>query len=412
MKEEKPHVLYVDDEPDNLTVFKSTFRRFYKIHTANSALEGIEILKENPQIEVIITDQRMPETTGVEFLEKILPDHPKAARMILTGFSDVEAIIDSINKGQVYRYITKPWNKDELQNTIDNAIQKHRQNNQNSELSADITEQLKNFEGEINQFKEDLYAKNIEINTNLAYSKKIQDVLLPDDQEITSNLKDSFIFYRPQNIVSGDFYWVIPFGQKVLVGVADCPGHGVYGGLMSTIAHSLLQEILNPGNLPSPDMILAALDKNIRKMLKQDETDLRDNIAISLCVIDKANNTLEFAGAKAPLVYIEEQKIHEIDGNRRPVGGILKPNETERVFEKHIIALNPGQIFYLFTDGFQNQFGGPNHKKFRRDAFRELLLEIHHNPLENQEDLLLKRLKDWMREEIQVDDILVFGFKV
>ena len=95
-----------------------------------------------------------------------------------------------------------------------------------------------------------------------------------------------------------------------------------------------------------------------------------------------------------------------------PAGGILKPNETERVFEKHSIALNPGQIFYLFTDGFQNQFGGPNHKKFRRDAFRELLLEIHSNPLETQKDLLLKRLKNWMQEEIQVDDILVFGFKV
>lgn len=412
MKEEKAHILYVDDEPDNLTVFKSTFRRFYKIHTANSALEGIEILKENPQIEVIITDQRMPETTGVEFLEKILPEYPHSVRMILTGFSDIEAIIDSINKGQVYRYITKPWNPEELQITIDKAIQARRSNNSQANLSSDITEQLQKFESEISQLKEELYTKNLEINTNLNYSRKIQEVLLPDAALLASNLQESFIFNRPQNVVSGDFYWFIPLANKILIGVADCPGHGVSGGLLSTITHSLLQEIINPDDLASPDLILASLDQNIRKMLKQDETDLQDNIAISLCVIDKTARTLEFAGAKSPLVYVENHQLHEIDGNRRAAGGILKLNESERIFRKHLINLHPEQVFYLFTDGYQNQFGGPDHKKFRREAFRDLLLEIHREPLKDQKELLKDRLNEWMQNEIQVDDILIFGFKI
>ncbi len=116
------HVLYVDDELNNLISFKATFRQHYTLHIAKSAEEGIEILKNHP-IQVIITDQRMPEVTGVQFLEKIIPDYPDAIRMILTGFSDIEDIIKAINTGQVFRYITKPWDYNELKMTIDNALQ-------------------------------------------------------------------------------------------------------------------------------------------------------------------------------------------------------------------------------------------------------------------------------------------------
>lgn len=116
------HILYVDDELNNLISFKATFRQHYTLHIAKSAEEGFEILKNHP-IQVIITDQRMPEVTGVQFLEKVIPDFPDAIRMILTGFSDIEDIIKAINTGQVFRYITKPWDYNELKMTIDNALQ-------------------------------------------------------------------------------------------------------------------------------------------------------------------------------------------------------------------------------------------------------------------------------------------------
>ncbi len=162
MREEKEHILYVDDEPDNLTVFKSNFRRYYKVHTALTAEEGMQILQEQ-DIKIIITDQRMPNTTGVEFLEQLIPEYPEPIRMILTGFSDVEAIIQAINKGQIYRYITKPWDKDELKITIDKALESFylRRENQNlieslKEANANLERKVEERTAEVNQQKKEI----------------------------------------------------------------------------------------------------------------------------------------------------------------------------------------------------------------------------------------------------------------
>lgn len=141
-------ILYVDDEVDNLTVFKSTFRREFTIHLAKSGAEGREILKNN-EIQVIITDQRMPEMTGIQFLESVNPAYPDCIRMILTGFSDVEAIIEAINKGKVYRYITKPWNKDELRQTINDALENYESRVRNKNLIEELKETNKQLEQEL-----------------------------------------------------------------------------------------------------------------------------------------------------------------------------------------------------------------------------------------------------------------------
>lgn len=141
-------ILYVDDEVDNLTVFKSTFRREFTIHLAKSGAEGREILKNN-EIQVIITDQRMPEMTGIQFLESVNPVYPDCIRMILTGFSDVEAIIEAINKGKVYRYITKPWNKDELRQTINDAFENYEMRIKNNNLIKELKETNKQLEQEL-----------------------------------------------------------------------------------------------------------------------------------------------------------------------------------------------------------------------------------------------------------------------
>lgn len=137
MPEKDISILYVDDEPGNLTAFKANFRRLYNVFTAESGPEGRLILDENP-IQIIITDQRMPGMTGVEFLESIIPHYPDAIRILLTGYSDISAVIDSINKGQVYKYITKPWNEDELKITIENAFEVYALRKQNKELLVEL----------------------------------------------------------------------------------------------------------------------------------------------------------------------------------------------------------------------------------------------------------------------------------
>ncbi|MDP1727071.1 MAG: response regulator [Bacteroidota bacterium] len=153
---DKYNILYVDDEADNLVVFKSAFKKYYHIFTANSASEGIEVLKEN-EIAVIITDQRMPEMTGIQFLKGI-PEVPENIRMILTGFSDMQAIIEAINSGYVYKYVSKPWDKNELKAIIDEAISAFEKRNElrayiqelkerNEELEHKVTELIKKVEG-------------------------------------------------------------------------------------------------------------------------------------------------------------------------------------------------------------------------------------------------------------------------
>lgn len=189
---EKAHILFVDDELHNLTAFKSAFRRNYHVHLANSALEGTEILKKEP-IQLIITDQRMPDVTGVEFLEKINADHPDAIRMILTGFSDVEAIIDAINKGQVYRYITKPWDKNELKITIDNALEAFALREENKNLINNLKLANQNLEKKVQQRTQEI--ENLLFNIlpePIAIELRENDYAIPKNYDQVSVLFTDF----------------------------------------------------------------------------------------------------------------------------------------------------------------------------------------------------------------------------
>ena len=403
MSEEKAHILYVDDELDNLTVFKSTFRRDYKIHLANSAKEGVEILKENPQIQLVITDQRMPEITGVEFLESIIPNYPKAIRMILTGFSDMEALVDSINKGQVYKYITKPWDRDKLKETIDKAIE-------SSKTSVKSTETTNNEE--VVKLKLANSKLLYELSENISFTRKIQDIMLPDEQVIKKAFSDSFIFYKPKAEVSGDFYWFYDKGDKQFIAIVDCTGHNVQGGLMSIIGNDLLREIIVARNINEADEILYEMHTGINDILKSDESSNQYAMEVAVCVIDKSKCVLEYSGAKHPLCYVFNNQLVEIKGDMYPIGGIWKANETKRVFTKHSIPIEQNKTFYLYSDGFQDQFGGPKRKKFLREPFKDLILNSNQEKLENQKKILNEKLTDWMGEENQLDDILVIGFKI
>lgn len=191
MRPSKPVILYVDDEPNNLVSFTAAFRRFYTIHTATSAKEGIEILRREP-IQIVITDQRMPEMTGVQFLEAIIPDYPDSMRMILTGFSDVEAIIKAINTGRVLRYITKPWEEAELKQIIDGAIMLYELEKKNKELLISLQEETAKQLSILNIFKkyvpEDVVKETLAAGVeNLTYSEnRIVSVCFCDIRRFSS----------------------------------------------------------------------------------------------------------------------------------------------------------------------------------------------------------------------------------
>ncbi|TAG94431.1 MAG: hypothetical protein EAZ20_00880, partial [Bacteroidetes bacterium] len=262
--------------------------------------------------------------------------------------------------------------------------------------------------------KDELDSKNLHFTNSINYAKRIQEAILPPKDEIQAHLPDSFIFYQPRDIVSGDFYWFAEIKGKIMIAAIDCTGHGVPGAFMSMIGNDLLNEVVNVRGIHEADQILNYLHKGVNQTLKQ--TDAlganRDGMDMVLCVIDKKNNQLEFAGAKNPLMYWQNGQLKEIKGDKLPIGGHTMRWETERTFTKHIIPIEAGDAFYIFSDGYQDQFGEEINKKFGRMRMRELITNHNHLPLEQQYNYFESAFMEWKGKEEQIDDILLIGFKV
>jgi phosphoserine phosphatase RsbU/P len=403
-------ILYVDDEKDNLTVFNSAFRREYEVYLASSGQEGLEILKKH-EINVVITDQRMPEMTGIQFLERIIPDYPNCIRMILTGFSDIEAIIQAINTGRVYRYITKPWSKEELKINIDKAIETYQLRCQNKKLIDDLREANQTLEQKVIERTQKIESQNREITYSILYASKIQNALLSPNSELKRMFQSYFILSKPKDIVSGDYYWMARKDDKAIVAVADCTGHGVPGAFMSILGVSFLNEIINTTITVRADEILNQLRglviSSLHQTGKKDET--RDGMEIALCVIDFEKMKLQFSGAFRPMYLISNGDLQELNGDNMPIG-IYEDDENS--FTSKEIPVKKDDVIYLFTDGYVDQMGGDNRKTFKSQNFKKFLLEIHQEPMERQKELLEINLEEWRRDIDQVDDILVVGIKM
>ena len=275
----------------------------------------------------------------------------------------------------------------------------------------------KDLETKVEERTEELTDKNFKITSSINYAKRIQEAVLPPVAQITSKLPDAMVFFKPRDIVSGDFYWfaeVFPSGDthqqeatKMVLAAVDCTGHGVPGAFMSMIGNAYLNQIVRLQQLTSPEKILEALHQSIRKDLKQQETLNRDGMDVALVVIDKQAKTLEFAGAKNPLIYMQDGEMLEIKGDKFPVGGYA--HQEEQSFQKHTIDISNPTTFYIYSDGFQDQFGGKKFRKFMSRKFKNLLHEIHPKPMQAQAQILEEQLQDWMGEHRQVDDVLVLG---
>ncbi|MFO7863258.1 MAG: tetratricopeptide repeat protein [Salinivirgaceae bacterium] len=272
--------------------------------------------------------------------------------------------------------------------------------------------------------------QNKQITKSINYAKSIQRAMLPDPLELNKFIKDSFIFFKPRDIVSGDFYWFRKAQKKFdiqrifnierketfeplkkddyfLVSAVDCTGHGVPGAFMSMIGYNLLDDITDKG-VSRPDLILEQLHKGVQVALKQHVTDNKDGMDMAMCQIDIANKKLRFSGAKNPLIYIQDGEINQLKADKIPIGGTFVKDPT---FTLQEIDIDRPTYCYMFSDGFVDQFGGPKGRKYMAKKFRALLLEIHQRPMEEQREILSLTIEAWMGETYaQIDDMLVMGF--
>ena len=254
-----------------------------------------------------------------------------------------------------------------------------------------------------------------QITDSVRYAQRIQNSILVPPAEIVNKFEDGFVFFEPRDIVSGDFYWFAEVQNEAgddlqIIAAVDCTGHGVPGAFMSLIGNDLLNDIVNLKQIHDPAEILEELSEGVRRTLKQEQTANQDGMDMALCTINKKAKTLTFAGAKNPLVYIQNGEIHQIKGNKMPIGG--KKLYGDQSFTNHQVSLETPLHCYIFSDGFQDQFGGPDGRKFMVKRFRGLLQEIHQKPMSQQKEILADTLKGWRGNEKQLDDVLVMGFKV
>ena len=256
-------------------------------------------------------------------------------------------------------------------------------------------------------------AQNKNIKSSINYAKRIQEAMLPKIELQNKLLPDSFILLKPRDSVSGDFYWFTEikswYNPDVVFTAADCTGHGVPGAFMSLIGINALNGIIGKG-IAEVDQILNALDIEIRAALQQETTGNNDGMDVALCIYRKEKNTLEFSGAKSPLVYIQDKKLFQIKGDVHSIGG--SRSKKEFLFRKHQVTIDKPTMIYLFSDGYRDQFGGKDNTKFMSKKFNELLLKIHQLPLHEQKEILEIKIEEWKNGRHQTDDILVMGIRL
>lgn len=259
--------------------------------------------------------------------------------------------------------------------------------------------------------------KNKDITDSINYAKQIQQAILPFKERFEKYFNQNyFILFQPRDIVSGDFYWSTEKDNLLFLAVVDCTGHGVPGAFMSMVASAALSNIVNEKHITEPGKILTTLHKDIRKALNQESGTNRDGMDLALCVIDFNTNKLHFAGANNSLLIIKKNKnstnfeLEEIKGNNFSIGGMQV--EKERNFETQEIYFEKEYSFYLTTDGFADQFGGPKGKKFKSKNMKELLISVQSKSLTEQKNLIYNEFLNWKGELEQVDDICIVGFKL
>lgn len=262
----------------------------------------------------------------------------------------------------------------------------------------------------IEQQKIQLELRDKNLTDSLIYAQRIQEALLPSEDFFRNHFIDSFIFFKPKDIVSGDFYWLGEKGDKVFIIGADCTGHGVPGALMSMIGLEIINKTINEDNIETPSAILSVLNKGLEKTFSREKnigTIIRDGMDIGLCVIDKKSKKLFYSGAFFPLYLIRENNLIEIKGDKIIIG----MNQTAMPYTDHVVDLLEDDILYVFSDGYVDQFGGSENKKFMYRRFRHLLLTIHRFPVNDQKSILDENIRTWIGKGEQLDDMMVIGFR-
>lgn len=302
------------------------------------------------------------------------------------------------------------------QDTLGHALLKMRDNLYQNERF--LEQKVEERTAEVVRQKEEIESQRVklehlynEVTDSIKYAKRIQEAILPPEALIKKELPNSFVLYKPKDIVSGDFYWMEKVDNKVFFAAVDCTGHGVPGAFMSIVGYNLLKQIVKEES--DPGKILNKLSRGVKDTLHQgvEEDSSKDGMDIALCSYDTQTKVLKYAGAYNPLYLVRGGELIETKADKFPIGGALKDSDS-LTYTSHTIQLQTDDTVYIFSDGYADQFGGEKGKKFMVKQFRQLILSIQDKSMEEQKRYLNYIIEQWRGNHEQVDDILIMGMRV
>lgn len=404
-------ILIVDDNPSNIQLLGSILSSSgYEAEFATSGKDALEWVNTE-SFDIILLDIMMPEMDGYEVCN-ILKSNPKTKHIpviFITAKQDTESIVKGFDVGAV-DYISKPFKERELLVRLKHHLE------------------LLTAKKELEKLNSDLQEKNDTLMQSIRYAEKLQKAMLTDKNILTDSFHDYFVFFKPLQHLSGDFYWSKPIDDKIIFVLGDSMGHGVPGALLSMLGISALNDITEHSPNISPAQILTQLRAKEKKTASPYSGLMRDSIDMGICLFDKKEKSITFAGANLPIaiktstpfakIDTENQKskiftenglsLIQINGTKNTIGHNLQ----EIPFKDIKILLNPNDIVYLYTDGFQDQFGGKSGKKFMKTNFLKMLLKNSSSTLTQQAKIIENEFKTWKGSGSQIDDITVIGLQL
>lgn len=397
-------ILIIEDNPadyDLISFYLDNPK--YSINIATSIQDGIHHIEENA-VDLILLDLNLPDSYGLDTFERLYSRYPLIPVVVLTGNQNIALGQVTVANGAQDFLVKSDITPLILEKALSYAISR-------KQYIIDLQRLNMELESKVKIRTSELEYQNQELKSNMRYAKHIQTALSSKERLIKENFSDYFIFNRPKQIIGGDFYWFSKSEDTVIIAVADCTGHGVSGAMMSMLGFTILEQIINGAMIQEPESILKRLNAALNEILysKQNDVNISDGMDISICSINLKTRELKFSGANHPLIIFKDSSSSMLKGCRKILGGNLNPNIA---FETHTIQLNPSDRIYMFSDGYRDQFGGDEKNKLMRSNFTSLLNEIQSKSMEEQKKYLERFLVKWMREEPQVDDILVLGITV
>ena len=412
------HTILIIDDDANLTLsIKEKLYNFpeydFVIEIANDPIEGLELLNilhtEGVIPSIIISDLSMPSMQGDDFLEESMRYFPDAKKILMSGNPNLDAVVHSVNSAHIFRMLTKPIQELEFQLTISQAIKSIELDAQVNELNLKLTHINANLEKIVEEKIYELAEKNQQLTDSIHYAELIQKSVLSSENDFSTDLPNAFTVIFPKDIVSGDFFWYHNDNDYLSYCIADSTGHGVPGAFVSLLAYGALRESFESNKLERDlSSIICSANNQFKKTLNFNLN--KDSAELGYLFFNWKTYELKYCGFKTTLYVVRKSEILELKGSKIIFGS----EHLDKMNDDHIqsMQLIPGDTIFMTSDGYIDQFGGRDNKKFGTKRFKLLISLIANHQHENHRNIFIKEFLNWKGNNEQTDDVSVFGLTV